>query len=348
MGNTTSSTRTATQAPESRNFQNQERRVRFEEDRRKRQELIDENTRGLNLSLPTCSTPSKPFPSFMQEIESQLPSSHILSKPQVTPISVSTKDGSATISASMSTERLGKYSIRNEGSLSISKKFKGGQFDIRTNSSGSFNGALFVQPDPTVTFGGMLDTNGMGMVSWETDMGLCKDHTLRLGSRCEFQSPSQFVTLSDSKMTASGVHAAVFLPNSVMAVDATAPVDTLKPDLSYHLSADIGESGGHPLIMSLHKSSEKASVSVTHLNNNKKLAWTLEMEKKAHKSTSDAKAGLILRLDDAVGVKAVATPSRLDGALTITSQDARAKFSLLFGINSNKASVTGVTLELDS
>jgi hypothetical protein len=202
----------------------------------------------------------------------------------------------------------------------------------------------------------MVDTSGTASLSCDKQTFLGSEKgkagTIQLGSWAQFQSPSRFAAPSDVAPSNVGGHAALYLePSCIMAVEATSSVERLSPELSYHLTADMSDPNAHPLILSLQKTPQRSSASVTYLHKDEKVAWTMEVEKQANQNQADLKLGIFHAMNDNVSAKVVANSSKLSGSIVLRRlEEPRAKCSLLFGVDAHnrEAAFTGIALEIDS
>jgi len=267
---------------------------------------------------------------------------------------------SGTTSAQASAQACSNSS-GTEGSVCAGQKFKNGQVDIRALTSGH----TALSGDFLLTQGLMLHGNvnaaGSGSVRYDTVAG-SSEKNLQLSSWLQFQSPSAFKTLSDVNVNGIGGFAKTNVAGYTLAVEATAPATTKDPQLSYFFSSDLSGGKGPPLVLCMHKSPGKSAVNLSQIltfdrfvyNPKSELpkirntfGWTVEMEKQGSESKPNIKAGVAWQLNRGLGLKLVAKPSDIRGAILLKRwKEPRIACSLIFGLNSQKATFQGIGLEL--
>jgi len=306
--------------------------------------------RDRSLPIPLNTSPAS-YASVQEEFDRYLPNNRILYEHMTPGLLVSTAAPSeVSISGSVLMPSDNDKS-RNDGTLRVSKIFGSGEIDIRANTLGSLNVSACYFPTSSMRLHGMLDASGSGRVACDMRPNPCEPPHLLLGSCVDFQSPSKFTTVSDVKVTDVRGHAGVHLPcHIITGLEATIPVETMEPKLSYHLAARLRETEKQNLLLSMHKSPTGNTIALTSVFKNertedKTFACTMEME--VNKSQRNLTMGLDWSINRALGAKIVATPSKLTGAVVLKKlEEPRMTCSVIFGLDSKKAGMQGIGLEV--
>lgn len=154
---------------------------------------------------------------------------------------------------------------------------------------------------------------------------------IQIGSSLQVQSPCKVTKLSDIAVQDFRGYASIDVAGCTVAMEATVPLNTLDPQVAYHISCDLStdEQGAPPIIVSMQSSPTRSSMNLSQVLTfdryvlnvfetrcprvRNTLGWAVQMEKENGRDTQ-LTAGLAWQLNRAVCVKMVVNPT--DGGVT--------------------------------
>ena len=162
-------------------------------------------------------------------------------------------------------------------------------------------------------------------------------------------------------------HASLQLSDCTVAMETKVPLETLEPQVSYHISANLNAQGGPPLIVSMLKTPTRSSMNLSQVATFDRLVvnalevrcpkirnsfgWAVQMEKQHDKEHAQLMAGLAWQINRGIGVKVVANNnSGVTAALLLKRwKQPRVLCSLLAGTSGPGKDVQlGISLELET
>jgi hypothetical protein len=161
--------------------------------------------------------------------------------------------------------------------------------------------------------------------------------------------------------------ASLQLADCTVAMETKVPLETLEPQVSYHISANLNGQGGPPLIVSMLKTPTRSSMNLSQVATFDRLVvnalevrcpkirnsfgWAVQMEKQHDQEHAQFMAGLAWQMNRGIGIKVVAKNNGgVTAALLLKRwKQPRVLCSLLAGTSGpGKDIQLGISLELET